>query len=177
MGMFDNIIDHKLVCPFCGSGSHIEIQTKDLDCVMRAYYVTYEGEELRFVSQDKLVVSDKLAKIDGYATCRSPICMAIERMRDLVKVQYTSGFSRSFRVRYNVVDCKIVGPAEIDIENDTDTYASVKAGFIEYLKSDQKMTEAFEPILAEHDGEHGLAVLAFHYMGREGFKVIHPEEI
>lgn len=176
MGMFDNIVDTKLVCPFCGSNGDLEIQTKDFECMMQTYYVTYKGENPSWLSTDKITVPDKLARVDGIAVCHSAPCFAIERMRDIMKRGYISGFSRSFKVCYNVSECKIVGPATIDIDGDTDTYPMVRAAFVECLSKNEALRIAFKEQLEKYN-EYGLAILDFHYCPNDGFKVIHPGEM
>ena len=181
MGMFDNISDYMLECPYCGKYGDIEIQTKSLECMMDTYSVHYEGESEFVKSRKEPKVHDSVGKVYGVGICTSPSCYAIKRMNELIEYGYTSGFGRSFWVKYDVKDGQIVGPAievskkHTNHEDDNDTFIEVKKKFIDFLDRTSDMNQAFAKVLEQY-GEYGIAVLHFSYH-KEGFSIISPNEL
>lgn len=96
MGMFDSIyIDIR--CPYCGNTSLIECQTKDTECILKAWY---KGDNIG---------TNQFNYLDCHADCQDEKCV---EWRDK-KVGYHSGFGRSFYVRIILVNGVVTGDYEI----------------------------------------------------------------
>lgn len=164
MSMYDTLYDDKIKCPYCGSHEPIEIQTKDLDCLMNKY-VVYDPTVVRVWPNENYAYAPKLKYIEGIATCKSYLCQAYERMKDFVEMGYTSGFTRHWFMRYPVVNDKVSQPgAMVETDKATRDFMKLRQEFFDKLSQDKKAKKSFEKELGKCSNEFGIAILSWRYL-------------
>ena len=199
MGMFDNLYDPTLRCPYCGEMFNLELQTKDYDNTLAMIPIHEPGFRKnkndkgksrkspkcfacwrrQWFSDDKDVPvhpTTRMSTIQVSGDCKSPSCFCLARMRDYAEHGYISGFGRGFSLTYRTVKGIAVVPATIT-EKDSDTLGKVRKQFEARLLKDKPAMKSCQACVSAVDGEWGLAVLQWHWSSiSNGFKVVHPEE-
>lgn len=151
MGMFDTIIDYKLKCPYCGSNSKIDIQTKGLSNLCMEYFV---GDEYTNDFQ-----KTGLVEIRYIATCSTTLCKITRCMIQYLEDRQLENRCRHFTGTY-LVDCKkdkfiierilsiIPEVPIVQFKN----YKDLKAQFLNCLKHDKKTSEYIRNIQRKMGG-------------------------
>jgi hypothetical protein len=168
MGMFDNLYDPTLRCPYCGEMFNLELQTKDYDNTLAMIPIHEPGFRKN--------------KNDKGKSRKSPKCFACWRRQWFsddkdVPVHPTTRMS-TIQVSGDCKSpsCFCVVPATIT-EKDSDTLGKVRKQFEARLLKDKPAMKSFQACVSAVDGEWGLAVLQWHWSSiSNGFKVVHPEE-
>ena len=157
MGMFDNLSDYSIKCPYCGRRLEVHIQTKDLDCQFETYHVWQKGERnpLKF-GETRYKAPKGIDRVEAIAVCESPLCKAISKINQIVRRGYFSGIGRGFDIEYRVRNRKIMAPAKI-IEKYPVDYKIEKRKFLQKVRNDIR----WKKVLKLCHGDFGLAVL--HY--------------
>jgi hypothetical protein len=119
MGTFDTLKALGFKCPYCGSSTAVDFQTKDADCMMGKYYVHEPGTFKRgnerikncmmcdggwgMSGKEHLAINNRqLSYVSALGSCQSPECSVIGRARDVLEGGYTSGFGRSIDVEFSI---------------------------------------------------------------------------
>lgn len=171
MGMFDNIIDYTLKCPYCGQTGHLEIQTKSLDCQLDRYYARPPTPKpspkkkglnrlLGLFGREEPKVPTGVKEVVAYGSCSSPLCTYVSRLRQIPRDGYFSGFGRGFDVTYKVSRGRIVAPAVSVRADETPRVgvpATLKRDFLKKTSDDPR----WKACLAKCGGDFGIAVLMY----------------
>lgn len=129
MGLFDNIRDHRVKCPRCGSAAFIEMQTKSIDPgwggTMETYLPHYKsgpagtcygchpflGQLAKY--EKHRLPEDHAAVIRAHASCRNASCAARDRAIRYLRDGWVGHGSFSFEVEYQTKNRFIVGRPRI----------------------------------------------------------------
>lgn len=176
MGLFDNIIDTNIECPYCGSkgswsSSDIEVQTKSFDPCLDTYSVHMTQDNCYFCDEKGLlgILSRKeyehtankdLRKAYAIGSCGSSLCRYISRCKQLVDLDYISNSRRHFDIIYDVdEEGRVIDKREIIKLEEDENIAQLNDVFLSKIITLPEYSERWKEVLKLCQGNVVLAVL------------------